>query len=95
MDISKMSIEELREYALDLQNKVSDFNSQTEGFNNKITEKDKQIETLNADIQSLKAKNFDLFMKVSNQVNVPHETQEQQEPSRSLDDITNLMLGDE
>ena len=95
MDISKMSIEELREYALDLQNQVSDFNSQTEGFNNKITEKDKQIETLSADIQSLKAKNFDLFMKVSNQVEVPHETQIQQEPTKSLDDITNLMLGDE
>ena len=95
MDISKMSIEELREYALDLQNQVSDFNSQTEGFNNKITEKDKQIETLNADIQSLKAKNFDLFMKVSNQVEVPHETQIQQEPTKSLDDITNLMIGDE
>ena len=95
MDISKMSIEELREYALDLQNQVSDFNSQTEGFNNKITEKDKQIETLNNDIQSLKAKNFDLFMKVSNQVDVPHETQKQQEPTKSLDDITNLMIGDE
>lgn len=95
MDISKMSIEELREYALDLQNKVSDFNSQTEGFNNKITEKDKQIETLNADIQSLKAKNFDLFMKVSNQVDVPHETEKQQETTKSLDDITNLMIGDE
>lgn len=95
MDISKMSIEELREYALDLQNKVSDFNSQTEGFNNKITEKDKQIETLNADIQSLKAKNFDLFMKVSNQVDIPHETQKPQEPTKSLDDITNLMIGDE
>ena len=95
MDISNMSIEELREYTLELQNKVSDFNSQTEGFNNKITEKDKQIETLNADIQSLKAKNFDLFMKVSNQVDVPHETQIQQEPTKSLDDITNLMIGDE
>ena len=95
MDISKMSIEELREYALELQNKVSDFSSQTEGFNNKITEKDKQIETLNADIQSLKAKNFDLFMKVSNQVDVPHETQKPQEPTKSLDDITNLMIGDE
>ena len=95
MDISKMSIEELREYALELQNKVSDFNSQTEGFNNKITEKDKQIETLNNDIQSLKAKNFDLFMKVSNQVDVPHETQKPQEPTKSLDDITNLMIGDE
>ena len=95
MDISKMTIEELREYALDLQNQVSDFNSQTEGFNNKITEKDKQIETLNNDIQSLKAKNFDLFMKVSNQVEVPHETQEPQEPKMSLDDITNLMIGDE
>ena len=95
MDISKMSIEELREYTLDLQNKVSDFNSQTEGFNNKITEKDKQIETLNADIQSLKAKNFDLFMKVSNQVDVPHETEKPQEPTKSLDDITNLMIGDE
>ena len=95
MDISKMTIEELREYALDLQNQVSDFNSQTEGFNNKITEKDKQIETLTNDIQSLKAKNFDLFMKVSNQVEVPHETQEPQEPKMSLDDITNLMIGDE
>ena len=95
MDISKMSIEELREYALELQNKVSDFNSQTEGFNNKITEKDKQIETLTNDIQSLKAKNFDLFMKVSNQVDVPHETEIQQEPTKSLDDITNLMIGDE
>ena len=95
MDISKMTIEELREYALDLQNQVSDFNSQTEGFNNKITEKDKQIETLNNDIQSLKAKNFDLFMKVSNQVEVPHETQEPQEAKMSLDDITNLMIGDE
>ena len=95
MDISKMSIEELREYALNLQNQVSDFNSQTEGFNNKITEKDKQIEILNADIQSLKAKNFDLFMKVSNQVDVPHETEIQQEPTKSLDDITNLMIGDE
>ena len=95
MDISKMSIEELREYALELQNQVSDFNSQTEGFNNKITEKDKQIETLNNDIQSLKAKNFDLFMKVSNQVDVPHETQKPQEPTKSLDDITNLMIGDE
>lgn len=95
MDISKMSIEELREYALDLQNKVSDFNSQTEGFNVKITEKDKQIETLTNDIQSLKAKNFDLFMKVSNQVDVPHETQKPQEPTMSLDDITNLMIGDE
>ena len=95
MDISKMSIEELREYALDLQNQVSDFNSQTEGFNNKITEKDKQIEILNNDIQSLKAKNFDLFMKVSNQVDVSHEPQKQQEPSKTLDDITNLMIGDE
>ena len=95
MDISKMSIEELREYVLELQNQVSDFNSQTEGFNNKITEKDKQIETLTNDIQSLKAKNFDLFMKVSNQVDVPHETEIQQEPTKSLDDITNLMIGDE
>ena len=95
MDISKMTIEELREYALDLQNQVSDFNSQTEGFTNKITEKDKQIETLTNDIQSLKAKNFDLFMKVSNQVEVPHDTKEQQEPSKTLDDITNLMIGDE
>lgn len=95
MDISKMSIEELREYALELQNQVSDFNSQTEGFNNKITEKDKQIELLNNDIQSLKAKNFDLFMKVSNQVDVTHETQKPQEPTKSLDDITNLMIGDE
>ena len=95
MDISKMTIEELREYALDLQNQVSDFNSQTEGFNNKITEKDKQIETLTNDIQSLKAKNFDLFMKVSNQVDVPHETEKPQEPTKSLDDITNLMIGDE
>ena len=90
-----MTIEELREYALYLQNQEYCFNFQTEGFNNKITEKDKQIETLNADIQSLKAKNFDLFMKVSNQVDVPHETEKPQEPTKSLDDITNLMIGDE
>ena len=34
-------------------------------------------------------------MKVSNQVEVPHETQEPQEAKMSLDDITNLMIGDE
>ena len=95
MDISKMTIEELRELCINQEAKIKEQADYKEQYELKIKEKEDSITSLNADIQSLKAKNFDLFMKVSNQVDVPHETQIQQEPTKSLDDITNLMLGDE
>ena len=95
MDISKMTIEELRELCINQEAKIKEQADYKEQYEAKIKEKDDSISSLNNDIQSLKAKNFDLFMKVSNQVEVPHETQIQQEPTKSLDDITNLMIGDE
>ena len=95
MDISKMTIEELRELCINQEAKIKEQADFKEQYEAKIKEKDDSISSLNNDIQSLKAKNFDLFMKVSNQVEVPHETQIQQEPTKSLDDITNLMIGDE
>ena len=95
MDISKMTIEELRELCINQEAKIKEQDDYKEQYELKMKEKDDSITSLNNDIQSLKAKNFDLFMKVSNQVEVPHETQEPQEPKMSLDDITNLMIGDE
>ena len=95
MDISKMTIEELRELCINQEAKIKEQSDYKEQYELKMKEKEDSITSLNNDIQSLKAKNFDLFMKVSNQVEVPHETQEPQEPTKSLDDITNLMLGDE
>ena len=95
MDISKMTIEELRELCINQEAKIKEQADYKEQYELKIKEKEDSITSLNNDIQSLKAKNFDLFMKVSNQIEVPHETQEPQEPKMSLDDITNLMIGDE
>ena len=95
MDISKMTIEELRELCINQEAKIKEQADYKEQYEAKIKEKDDSISSLNNDIQSLKAKNFDLFMKVSNQVEDPHEAQKPQEPKMSLDDITNLMIGDE
>ena len=95
MDISKMTIEELRELCINQEAKIKEQSDYKEQYEAKIKEKEDSITSLNNDIQSLKAKNFDLFMKVSNQVEDSHETQEPQEPKMSLDDITNLMIGDE
>ena len=95
MDISKMTIEELRELCINQEAKIKEQADYKEQYELKMKEKEDSITSLNNDIQSLKAKNFDLFMKVSNQVDVPHETEIQQEPTKSLDDITNLMIGDE
>ena len=95
MDISKMTIEELRELCINQEAKIKEQEDFKEQYELKIKEKEDSITSLNNDIQSLKAKNFDLFMKVSNQVEVPHETQNLQEQTMALDDITNLMIGDE
>ena len=95
MDISKMTIEELRELCINQETKIKEQADFKEQYELKMKEKEDSITSLNNDIQSLKAKNFDLFMKVSNQVEGLHETQEPQEPKMSLDDITNLMIGDE
>lgn len=95
MDTSKMTIEELRELCVNQEAKIKEQSDYKEQYELKMKEKEDSITSLNNDIQSLKAKNFDLFMKVSNQVKVPHETQEPQEAKMTLDDITNLMIGDE
>ena len=95
MDISKMTIEELRELCINQEAKIKEQADYKEQYELKMKEKEDSITSLNNDIQSLKAKNFDLFMKVSNQVEVPHEAQKSQDPKMSLDDITNLMIGDE
>ena len=95
MDISKMTIEELRELCINQEAKIKEQEDYKEQYELNMKEKEDSITSLNNDILSLKAKNFDLFMKVSNQVEVPHETQEPQEPKLSLDDITNFMIGDE
>ena len=95
MDISKMTIEELRELCINQEAKIKEQADFKEQYELKMKEKEDSITSLNNDIQSLKAKNFDLFMKVSNQVEVPKKKKKPQEPKMSLDDITNLMIGDE
>ena len=95
MDISKMTIEELRELCINQEAKIKEQSDYKEQYELKMKEKEDSITSLNNDIQSLKAKNFDLFMKVSNQVEPLQPQQKPQEPKMSLDDITNLMIGDE
>lgn len=79
--ISEMTEDEVREYALDLEQKTS---AQAQA----MADKDSTITQLKDDIVGLQRRNNSLYMKIEQQREQPPQLEEQTEkPSESLEDF--------
>ena len=87
-----MNEEELRQAYAELQSKHNELQENYSTLQNKISNQEETITTLNSTISDLKVKNYDLFLKVSNPIEIPKQ-KEQEVNTMSTADIVNKLLG--
>lgn len=71
MENNEPSIEDLRAEIINYKKEIDQQKVTIDNLNNQLSTKDTTIESLNKDIGNLKQKNYDLFMKVSNNPQEP------------------------
>ena len=86
-------ITELTEQINSLSKQLEEANNKIEAQNIKLGEKDKLLEDNATNIKELKLKNYDLLLQVGTTVK-DEVIMEKEEPSMSVRDVANILMGD-
>ena len=87
-----MTEEQMRELISNQQEEINQYKLTIEALETKTTTSDKTIEDLNKQINDLKIKNHDLFLKVVQEPIVDSKEEQIKEPVQSLCDLTNKLI---
>ena len=88
-----MTEEQMRELISNQQEEINQYKLTIEALETKTNTSDETIEKLNKQINDLKVKNHDLFLKVVQEPIVQPKEEQIKEPVQSLSDLTNKLLG--
>ena len=88
-----MTEEQMRELISNQQEEINQYKLTIEALETKTTTSDETIEKLNQQINDLKVKNHDLFLKVVQEPIIQPKEEQIKEPVQSLSDLTNKLLG--
>ena len=87
-----MTEEQMRELISNQQEEINQYKLTIEALETKTTTSDETIEKLNKQINDLKVKNHDLFLKVVQEPIVQSKEEQIKEPVQSLSDLTNKLI---
>ena len=87
-----MTEEQMRELISNQQEEINQYKLTIEALETKTTTSDETIEKLNKQINDLKVKNHDLFLKVVQEPIVQPKEEQIKEPVQSLNDLTNKLI---
>ena len=88
-----MTEEQMRELISNQQEEINQYKLTIEALESKTNTSDETIEKLNKQINDLKIKNHDLFLKVVQEPIVQPKEEQIKEPVASLSELTNKLLG--
>ena len=88
-----MTEEQMRELISNQQEEINQYKLTIEALESKNTTSDETIEKLNQQINDLKIKNHDLFLKVVQEPIIQPKEEQAIEPVASLSELTNKLLG--
>ena len=88
-----MTEEQMRELISNQQEEINQYKLTIEALETKTTTSDETIEKLNKQINDLKIKNHDLFLKVVQEPIVQQKEEPTKEHVVSLSELTNKLLG--
>ena len=87
-----MTEEQMRELISNQQEEINQYKLTIEALETKTSTSDETIEKLNKQINDLKIKNHDLFLKVVQEPIVQPKEEQIKEPVQSLSDLTNKLI---
>ena len=87
-----MTEEQMRELISNQQEEINQYKLTIEALETKTNTSDETIEKLNKQINDLKIKNHDLFLKVVQEPIVQQKEEQNKEPVQSLSDLTNKLI---
>ena len=87
-----MTEEQMRELISNQQEEINQYKLTIEALETKTTTSDETIEKLNKQINDLKIKNHDLFLKVVQEPIIQPKEEQIKEPVQSLSDLTNKLI---
>ena len=87
-----MTEEQMRELISNQQEEINQYKLTIEALESKTTTSDETIEKLNKQINDLKVKNHDLFLKVVQEPIIQPKEEQIKEPVQSLSDLTNKLI---
>ena len=87
-----MTEEQMRELISNQQEEINQYKLTIEALETKTTTSDETIEKLNQQINDLKIKNHDLFLKVVQEPIIQPKEEQTKEPVQSLNDLTNKLI---
>ena len=87
-----MTEEQMRELISNQQEEINQYKLTIEALETKTTTSDETIEKLNKQINDLKVKNHDLFLKVVQEPIVQPKEEQIKQPVQSLSDLTNKLI---
>ena len=87
-----MTEEQMRELISNQQEEINQYKLTIEALETKTNTSDETIEKLNQQINDLKIKNHDLFLKVVQEPIVQPKEEQIKEPVQSLSDLTNKLI---
>ena len=87
-----MTEEQMRELISNQQEEINQYKLTIEALETKTTTSDETIEKLNKQINDLKVKNHDLFLKVVQEPIVQPKEEQIKVPVQSLSDLTNKLI---
>lgn len=88
-----MTEEQMRELISNQQEEINQYKLTIEALETKTTTSNETIEKLNQQINDLKVKNHDLFLKVVQEPIIQPKEEQIKEPVASLSELTNKLLG--
>ena len=87
-----MTEEQMRELISNQQEEINQYKLTIEALETKTNTSDETIEKLNKQINDLKIKNHDLFLKVVQEPIIQPKEKQIKEPVQSLSDLTNKLI---
>ena len=87
-----MTEEQMRELISNQQEEINQYKLTIEALETKTNTSDETIEKLNQQINDLKIKNHDLFLKVVQEPILQPKEEQIKEPVQSLSDLTNKLI---
>ena len=87
-----MTEEQMRELISNQQEEINQYKLTIEALESKTNTSDETIEKLNQQINDLKIKNHDLFLKVVQEPIIQPKEEQIKEPVQSLSDLTNKLI---
>ena len=87
-----MTEEQMRELISNQQEEINQYKLTIEALETKTNTSDETIEKLNKQINDLKIKNHDLFLKVVQEPIIQPKEEQIKEPVQSLSDLTNKLI---